>query len=115
DGQHVQAVPILEFMQNIVQTLERLRAEEERKKALEKKQQAMLAGKSKNQFVFILADPKDGSMAVDIWNFFNDRGYPCGVPITSEAAGDDLKPEDIRRDFEDNIQRADGAIIVYGN
>ena len=83
--------------------------------ALAKKQQTRLAGKSKDQFVFILADQKDSTMAEDIFKFLDQQGFPCGVPITIETGNFELPPDEIRRDFEDNIQKAAGTIIVYGN
>jgi hypothetical protein len=115
DGPDVQAVQIEEFRQNIVQTLERLRKDKERQQALAERQQARACGKTKNQYVFILADPVDGSIAEKIYCYLDEQGFPCGLPVSIEANSREVPPEQIREDFEDNLHQAAGTIIVHGS
>jgi hypothetical protein len=114
DGPTVQAVHVEEFKQEILRSLERLRAERDREARIALISQEAGLGKTNDKFVFIVADPKDGAVAQSIFEFVGRQGYPCGLPITLEAAADEIAPADVRQDFEDNVRLADGTVIVYG-
>jgi hypothetical protein len=115
DGPDVQAVHIEEFKQEILRTLERLRAERDRQERLAQKSQEAAEGKSNEKFVFIVADAKDGAVAQSIFEYVDQQGYPCGLPIALEDQTGAITPADIRQDFEDNVRLADGTVIVYGH
>ena len=114
DGPCVQAVHIEEFKQEILRTLERLRAQKETAKRLAEKKENAGQGKASDKFVFIVADLKDGPVARSIFEYLGQQGYPCGLPISLEDPAGGLTPADIRQDFEDNVRLADGTVIVYG-
>jgi hypothetical protein len=114
DGPNVQAVQIEEFKQEILRTLERQRAERERQDRLAKKSQEAARGQMNDKFIFIVADPKDGPVAQAIFEYLGRQGYKRGLPLAVEDQTGLITPADIRRDFEDNVQLADGMVIVYG-
>jgi hypothetical protein len=114
EGVKVQAVQLEEFMQEIVKTLKRLRDEEQRRREIQQKETTKRAGKSKTNYIFVLADTKDSTIAEKVFTFLDRQGFPCGLPITLEMQGKQAKPSEIRKDLEVNIELADGALIVYG-
>jgi len=61
-----------------------------------------------------VADPKDREVAHSIFEYLGRQGYPRGLPITLEDRAGEITDDDINQDFEDNVQLADGTVIVYG-
>jgi hypothetical protein len=113
-GSTVQAVQIEEFKQDILHSLERLRAEREKQERIAQKSQEAAQGKANDKFVFIVADTKDEVVARSLFEYIGQQGYPCGLPIALEDRVTEITPAEIRQDFEENVQSADGTVIVYG-
>jgi hypothetical protein len=114
DGPEVQAVHIEEFKQEILRTLERLRAERDRQERLAQMSQEATQGRTNDKFVFIIADEPDKAVGLSVLEYVGQQGHPCCLPITLEGQASELAPAAIRQDFEDNVQLADGTVIVYG-
>jgi hypothetical protein len=114
DGPAVQAVNVEDFKQEILRTLERLRAEREREARLAERRREAAEGKTNDKFVFIVADTKDRAVARSIFEYVGRLGYFCGLPLALEDSAGEITPADVRQDFEENVRLADGAVIVYG-
>jgi hypothetical protein len=114
DGADVQAVHIEEFKQEIVKTLERLQAKREKEARIAQRNREVADGNDFGKVVFVVADPKDGTIAQSIYDYILGQGFGCALPATLEDRPDEFTPADIRRDFEDNLRLADGTVIVWG-
>jgi hypothetical protein len=111
EGPVVLAVQIEEFKQEVVKTLARLQEKKKKQQELVEKKQELLAGKSE-QFVFVVADPKDGPAARSILDFLGGQGFGCELPLAFDDPN--ISSTDVIADFEDRTRMADGMVIVYG-
>jgi hypothetical protein len=103
-----------EFIKNVLKKLERLRKDEHDLKALQEKKDELVSGGGKDKYIFVLADKKDKPIASLVFDFLNQQGYPCGLPVTLEETDTPPAPPDVREDYEQNVMLADGTIVVYG-
>ncbi len=118
-GPDVQAVRLVDFTQNILVTLDRLRAEKERQIQLKQKADEIAREASERhtngKSVFIVAHQKDSAVAHDVEQFLATQGFLGGLPITLTARDQEkITPKEIREDFKDNYELADATLVVYG-
>jgi hypothetical protein len=69
-------------------------------------------GLSEIPFIFINADRVDRASAEMIGKLLGDRGVDWVLPLSS--GGGNARPEELRRELEENLIECDGMIIVYG-
>jgi TIR domain len=112
EGPEVQAVFLEEFKQEILETLERHREEQRLETEREKKRKKASEGNDIDKFVYVVADPKDQAITQSILGFLKRRGFPHGGPLWLEDMNS--TPAEISEDFRQNVQLADGTVIVYG-
>jgi hypothetical protein len=111
-GPQVQAVEVEEFKREVVRTLERLREQNRRRQAREKKKKELDKNGGFTKSIFVLANPQDGKVAKRIFEVVDGQGFGCMLPIELDTGGVNSTPEQIRRDFEDNVLLAHGTVVI---
>jgi hypothetical protein len=110
-----QAMEFEEFRGEVVRTLQRLRDKKSLNEQLERKKKEAYSTAIREQFIFVAADPKDRQAAKRIFETIRAQGYAGCLPITLEGDSAELKPEEVRLDFETNVRISHGTLVVYGD
>ncbi len=96
-GSTVMAVSMVEFQQQIMQTLEKLKIND--------KQPLPTGG----DFIFINATPQELDLAKQIEQALVKLGYACSLPMVIDH---NTPPAKIREDLDNNLQFCDAVIIL---
>jgi hypothetical protein len=96
-GCTVMAVSMVEFQQQIMQTLEKLKIDDEKPSS------------TNGDFIFINAAPQELDLAKQVEKALVKNGFACSLPM---AIDHNTPPAKIREDLDNNLQFCDAVIIL---